>query len=112
MDDMNRPFCMDRLQVTCEGRTVDIPFGPTDELMVDAQIPWTAIESLGLELYVFANVQYGPRHAPHRTRLDLSVIKNGEKFRVISYGVLLLCDETEGAYVGDKTFSISFGPWE
>lgn len=109
---MNPPFCMDRLQVVCGGRIIDIPFGPTDEPLFDAQIPWTTIESEDFQLAVFANVQYGPRDMPHRTRLDLSVIKNGEKFRLINYGVLLLCDETEGSYLGDKTFSISFGPWE
>lgn len=113
MNSRKIPFCMDRLRINNGGQSVEIPFGPSDGYIYDGHIPLTTFRLGGLDLSVTANATW-PSDDTHGThsRLDLYLVKNGEPFRVISNGPLLLCDESPTADKRTDKFWVQYGAWE
>ena len=109
------PFCMDRISVRKGGQCIELPFSSSDDPMWSGKIPLTAVRLSGMDLAIAAHVAYpGPdvKEPEHWTRLDLYLEKNGEPFRLICSGGLLLCDEVPGSKSDPEKFWIQFGAWE
>lgn len=107
------PFCMDRLRIFNAEQSIEIPFGPSDGYIYNGHIPLTTIRLGKLELSVEASAAWpaGDEHGT-QSRLDLFLVKNGEPFRLICNGPLLLCDEYPSAEKQHNKFWIQYGAWE
>ena len=115
MSDSAAPWCMDRITIHKGREAVELSFVPSDDPLWSGKIPLTTVRLLGIDLKVAADVAYPHPDClePQRdTRLDLYLEKNGEPFRLICYGGLLLCDEVPSSKSDPEKFRIQFGSWE
>ena len=102
---------MDSIRVNKGPNHVELRFAIHEESFT-GRIPLTPIRVPGIELAIAAKASYPPSGdelgAQRETRLDLYIEKNGEPFRLICYGPLLLCEDMPDADSRKEKFWIEF----
>ena len=115
MTALKAPPFMDRIAIHSGGGRdyLEIPFGPGDGLLHDGHIPLATVLVGGRELSLTATADW-PKDPKDfwRSRLELSVIKNGQPFHVISHGALALVIEIPHPDSPPSKLYLSYGQWE